>query len=437
MSWPDLRLQRLFQLLRHACAGLIVVHGAPAMAQAGGQPAQTTPSYTIHTQVSRVLVPVVVRDSHGDVITDLQQQDFRVLDESKPREISSFLIEKWAHSGAGSPGSPENVRNPESAPSAPERRFLVFLFDDMHLSFEDLAHARQAAERILTDTVTGGNMAAVVAISGRVTTSLTTDHATLQKAIESLKPLNLVRSAEADCPNVDYYLADQIQNQHNETALQALKQEVFNCSPGLNPQRDQEVAERLAESAAMRALNFGRQDTLGTLATIRAVVRSMDKLPGQRTLILVSPGFLSLATESLDAESNLLDAAAESNVTISALDARGLYVGETDASQHIAGSGQIVQLKTEFHRSSMRESENIMAELADGTGGTFIHNTNDLTGGFRRLAEYPACIYLLELPMEDVKLNGSYHRLKIKVDRKDVDVEARHGYFAPKAEKKK
>jgi VWFA-related protein len=407
------------------------------MAQAGGQSTQKSPSYTIQTQVSRVLVPVVVRDGHGDIVTDLKREDFRVLDDGKPRGISSFLIEKWAQGGGSGAGAPGNPNSPETAPAATERRFLVFLFDDMHLSFEDLTHARQAAERILTDTVTGGRMAAVVSISGRVTTSLTKDQTTLRKAIESLRPLNLMRSAEADCPSVDYYLADQIQNQHNETALQALKQEVFNCSPGLDRQRDQEVAERLAENAAMRALNLGRQDSLGTLATIRAVVRSMDKLPGQRTLILVSPGFLSLATESLDAESHLLDAAAESNVTISALDARGLYVGEIDASQHIAGSGQVVQLKTELHRSSMRESENIMAELADGTGGTFIHNTNDLAGGFQRLAEYPQCIYLLELPMDDVKLNGSYHRLKIRVDRKDVDIEARHGYFAPKAEKKK
>ena len=47
----------------------------------------------------------------------------------------------------------------------------------------------------------------------------------------------------------------------------------------------------------------------------------MAKLPGQRTLVLVSPGFLSMAQQALSWESEIMDLAAQSGVTINALDA--------------------------------------------------------------------------------------------------------------------
>ena len=50
------------------------------------------------------------------------------------------------------------------------------------------------------------------------------------------------------------------------------------------------------------------------------------ELPGQRLLILVSPGFLSVAPDAMTFKSELLDQAAAANVIISALDARGLYL---------------------------------------------------------------------------------------------------------------
>ena len=56
-----------------------------------------------------------------------------------------------------------------------------------------------------------------------------------------------------------------------------------------------------------------------------------------------------------------------------------------------------------------------MAELAAATGGTYFHNSNDLEGGFKRLAEAPEYLYLLAFSIGDVKQNGSYHRLKVKV----------------------
>jgi VWFA-related protein len=86
---------------------------------------------------------------------------------------------------------------------------------------------------------------------------------------------------------------------------------------------------------------------------------------------------------------------------------------------------------------AMRQNEQVMAAFADGTGGTFFRNNNDLQGGLASLAAGPEYKYLLELSLSDVKQNGSYHALKVQVDRKDVKIQAREGYFAPKQQKKK
>jgi VWFA-related protein len=74
-----------------------------------------------------------------------------------------------------------------------------------------------------------------------------------------------------------------------------------------------------------------------------------------------------------------------------------------------------------------------MGALADGTGGTFFDNINDLGAGFRRVAEAPELVYLLELSLDGVKADGAYHKLKVKVDREGVEVQARRGYFMAKA----
>ena len=85
----------------------------------------------------------------------------------------------------------------------------------------------------------------------------------------------------------------------------------------------------------------------------------------------------------------------------------------------------------------MSLSENVMAELTAGTGGTYFHNSNDLNGGFEQLAAAPEYLYLLEFSIADRKPDGRYHRLKVKVDQEGLSVQSRRGYFAPKPAKKK
>jgi VWFA-related protein len=122
----------------------------------------------------------------------------------------------------------------------------------------------------------------------------------------------------------------------------------------------------------------------------------------------------------------------QSNVTINALDARGLYTGVTDISER--GAGQIID---STHLAAMTRAEDVMAELADGTGGALFHNNNDLVEGFKSLTDAPEVVYVLELSLDGVKPDGSYHRLKVKVDREGLQLQARRGYSAPKLEKNK
>jgi VWFA-related protein len=174
-----------------------------------------------------------------------------------------------------------------------------------------------------------------------------------------------------------------------------------------------------------------------TLIFMRELVRKMGALPGQRTLILISPGFYAVTQEAMALESQLLEVAARSNVTISTLDARGLYTTILGASETVIGNTRVTQLKSQAHTESMTMTEDVMGELADATGGMYIHNSNDFQGGLKRLAAAPEYVYLLEFSLEGVKPDGNYHHLKVIVDHSDVKVQARRGYFASKPSKNK
>jgi VWFA-related protein len=199
------------------------------------------------------------------------------------------------------------------------------------------------------------------------------------------------------------------------------------------------MAEQMVEAAAMRALDIGDQDVRVTLSGIGDVVYKMTALPGQRVLILISPGFLSMGQEAMTTKSRIMDMAAQANVTVNALDARGLYSTEIDASERGANTAYdlISGSMSENHRNSMSEDQSVMAELADGTGGSFFHNSNDLVSGFRSLTLAPEFLYLLEFSPKDVRQDGTYHSLNVKVARDGVRVRARRGYFAPKDKRKK
>jgi VWFA-related protein len=402
-----------------------VVSPVHEVAQAVQEP-QNTPA-KIEVNVNRAVVPVVVRDKQGHIVGDLKKEDFQVFDNGKAVVISGLTVEKR-----------EVIASSPSAPNAPPqavvlpKRITVYLFDDLHLSAADLAYLKKIDAKALDGALVDSDMAAVVSTSGKVNSGLTRDRAKLHDAIMSLQPRSLYTASAGDCPKIEYYQADMIENKHDSSSLANAVAQVFICDPALDRQRDLSQAQGMAESAARRVLMVGEQDVQVTLATIKEVVGRMANLPGQRTLILVSPGFLSIAQEALGWESQIMDLAVRSNITINALDARGLYTGTTDISER--GAGQIID---PTHLAAMTRAEGVMSELAEGTGGAFFHNSNDLGAGFKSLSGAPEVVYVLELSLDGVKPDGSYHHVQVKVDREGMQIQARQGYSAPKQEKKK
>jgi VWFA-related protein len=397
----------------------------------------------IEVKVNAVLVPVVVRDAQGRAVGTLKKEDFQLFDRDKPEAISGFSIQTRAAVASNArTAAPAPTNSPinqplNEKPAAVPQRFIVFLFDDMHLGASDLLQVRNAATKMLAGSLADSDMAAVVSMSG-MNSGLTRDRAKLQEAIASLKVRELYRHSDHPCPDIDYYQADLIQNRHNDQALEAAIQDELACA-NLDPQRMRNMAEKMARSAAAQSLATGEQDVWASLAMVKQFVRKMAALPGQRTLILVSPGFLTLTPEAMSEKSQLLDLAAQSNVTMSALDARGLYTTTLDATQRGESSalGLVTGINSQYHRETMTLDEDVMSELADGTGGTYFHNSNDLLGGFQKLTVAPEYVYLLELSLENVKQDGTYHRLKVKVDQDNLKLQARRGYFAPGPEKNK
>jgi VWFA-related protein len=381
---------------------------------------------------------VVVHDAHGLPVGDLRKEDFRLFDRGKQRDISGFSIE----TRGGQPLAPqvESARSPTSnntvapanglSPSAPSQRFLILMFDDLHLSASDLGQVQRAADRIVSASFSSdSDFAAVVSFSG-LSSGLTRDKAKLRDAISKVHVRELYRHAGQGCPDIDYYMADLIVNKRDQAAFESAVEETMSCAHLTADMRP--VAEGMTRTASTQVLSTGDQDMRVTLGAVKEVVSKMAGLPGQRLLVLISPGFLTVTMEAMSRKSQILDLAARSNVTISALDARGLYVGGPDLSKS-PNSTTYAQISGQAARQQLDRGEyaDALAEFADGTGGTFVHNNNDLEGGLRRLAAPPEYVYLLEISLQDVKSDGTYHLLKVKVAKPGMDVQARRGYVAP------
>ncbi len=326
---------------------------------------------TFTSKSNLVSVPVVVRDRQHRAVGTLNRQDFQLLDNGKPQVITKFSVER-----IGAPSISAAVAVDQSAPDKTQpapppiaERFVAYVFDDMNLTPADLIQMRVAMQRHLDESLEPTTRAAIFTSSGETSLDFTSDRAKLRDTLDSVKPI---------------------------TAL------LFTGNG-----------------------NLGLVQVLGAIGS---TIERISRMPGSRNIVLISPGFL--LTDALGSnefrvdEANLMDRALRSNVTINTLQARGLYT-------YIPG-GDASHANSTLSPLDATTKEDVLAELADGTGGTYFHNDNGLKEGLDQLAARPEYIYVLGFSPQNLRYDGNRHSLKVTVkDSKNYDLQTRRWYYAP------
>jgi VWFA-related protein len=382
---------------------------------------------TFKVRVNEVLVRVVVRDSNGKVVTNLKKEDFQLTDERKLQVISSFSMETPAsHVAAVKMDSmdPTSKETPVKAPELPQR-FVTLFFDDLHLSTQDAMLSRQAATKLFA-AMGAGDRLSIFTTSGQVNQDFTADREKLNNALQRILPHPLSQNAANDCPPMTYYEGYQITDANDPTAIAVAIQDLQNCSPISDPR----TALTLVQAAAQRELSLGESQVQFTNQNLEALIRRMSSLPGQRVIVMMSPGFF--VTPVMHWSGEIIDRATKANVVINTIDARGLY---TPAVYDAANAAPLSPVKIQFMLTEEMVQSDILAEFADGTGGTFFHNRNDIEQGLLQASAEPEASYVLGFTPQNLKLDGKYHHLKATlVNKQKWALQARHGYFAPHGE---
>lgn len=383
----------------------------------------TSRPYTPHTfalsaESNEVEVAVVVRDRGEKPLGDLHQSDFRVLADGVPQTIRGFRrVEGPGAAALRRPAATASTPAVTTAVPAALPQSMVLFVDDNSMTEIDDAEIRQAARKFFSAPLAPGLQVAILTASGTVETGFTRDIAVLHAAAAKLLAHPRVTPAGAGKGiTLGTYLSYMITKDDNlqspwmvDAVNRFLKLQL--C---LHPTDCQPLVEAIADETVEAA----RQSSTDTLEGLERAIEMLSNREGQRTLLLASSGFLA---EQVAAEQQrVTEAALRANVVINSLEAQMLSADLPDPMDQ--GLGIDLQ--------GPQTLDAPLSALALSTGGTFINNTNDLSGWMGRMA-IPEVRYLLSIIPGKMPADGKYHPLKVTVDVPRLTVSARPGYYDP------
>ncbi len=439
---------------------------------------EVTSGYTVKVPVDVVVVHATVTDKRGRPIKDLTADDFTVYEDGKIQTIQSFGVESHqtlppGHR-TGRQAATESTSFAEPPPLQPPRLFSLVIDDLTSPSFESMHGTIEAVESFVTETLVEGDQVSILTASGRFQTPFTRDRRLLSKQVTQLhNRVNRHAAPRSDCPRLTDLQADNIRfGPRRLPDFNVALQEVITCA-SLQAQMQSEdvgtapttaaeggvgedvtvggiqtstggfrsttspetqlMAEGMVYAAALRQHEVGLQRNRSLLKALSRHVQFLSHFEAKKSLVLFSDGFLSQRVRpEFD---KLLDSSLRAGVVVSTIDIRGLYATNLRAGDRalygVADSFLLEERRRLKEEDAIRQEEPL-AELARATGGTFFHNNNDLAAGLTSIARSQSHYYVLTYGLTEPKLDGRYHKIKVKVSRPGVEIRHRKGYFAPK-----
>jgi VWFA-related protein len=401
-------------MLRNGSAlALLVAAGVALGAQ---QPAERQqPTFSV--AVTLVTTDVIVRDSRGQFVADLQKDDFEVLEDGQKQDVTSFVLvhggRRFETGPTPAAAAPEGIVLPNSRPPADEAgRVLLIFVDDSHLEPLNTHHLRALLKKVTSTLVHDGDLVSLVTTgTSSVSVPLTYDRAQVDAAIDKvtgngLTFLDITQLGEG--PSGPANVRQRTGNAFT-TAYQAINE------------LDRIKNKRKAVVWVSQGYDFN---------PFEGARRGKDRVFGGRygspTREMIrdeeNPFFRSanvFADTDLFAQMREITRAANrANATLFTVDPRGL-VGTTDAGQQIDQDEWVTHIQ---------KTQASMRTLAEDTGGFALLNVNDFDGGLKRIDAETSDYYVLGYYSSNRDASKRVRELEVKVRRPDTTVFSRRFY---------
>jgi VWFA-related protein len=424
-------------------AGLCLIAGPPSQSSPASQELTQLQKPLQHeVSVTLKLVQVYVTDKKGKPVRDLQKSDFVVFDNGQKKEITDF--EKHILTGPASkvePQPPEEKIIPTPIPPAAQvtvmTRKFFFFFDFAFNNQKGINKAKEAALHFIDTALIPGDQVGLLSYSMLKGISiheyLTTNHRKVREAIEVINAKDIAGRAE------------DIEEEYWRRAQEGASQS--------------EEARRYQKSASQ--LNMERQESknqaLNFILKMTALAKALRYVPGQKNLILFSTGITSsliygnrlerqVDQKKIDAGDYVLHT--QNEEMLKELTAANCTVFTFDTRETAMVSSLFTYDQQTFeqrNRDIFTESggtkgtvnvlkdDNItgwysISRISKVTGGKYFSNINEYERNLDQLQSLTGTYYVLGYYINE-QWDGRYHKIKVDVKRKGVEVRAQSGYF--------
>jgi VWFA-related protein len=395
------------------------------------------PSFSGEETVVAVEIPVQVLVD-GQPVTGLTKESFEVLEGRKKRPILGFeavdLRMAETSRGKAVPAIDAEV------PAAGRRHFLL-LFDLTNSDPIAVARSRTAAEGLVAKDLHPTDLVGVATWSythgPRLILGFTSDRKQVDLAIETLGVTD-VRNRSADPLGIQLAeLTDSSFSSPPTSDARAAKEEAF-----------LENLRQFAANERASARQVARSEVASFTSGASTMAQLMKAVSGRKYVVLLSQGFDSSLV------SGSTDEAAQAEMSRAAESGEHWDINSDERFGNTRTANQLEGMLAEFRRAdcsiqavnigtmatgasaggtTRASGRDTLATLAKDTGGNLIENFNDLGQAMGKMLTATSVTYVLTIQPDDLKLDGKFHELKVKLVNGPSGARLVHrpGYFAP------
>jgi len=399
----------------------------------------------IKVAANLVNLDVIVKDKKGKPITDLKAEDFTVSENGTPQKIEFFDSTLTSANETAQPGKTLSTETVSRTSSVFPRNIIALVLDGQSTELANLKHVREGMVKYIRERISDTDSVALFSISGglKLLQPFTRDKPRLIAAVENAYDSSIVsKTAEARdiAENIDS-LRSKIAGGVSENIPATLAAGAVGSAAA-----ETMMARRVLEQYIQLRSTLSTQQTRPVLAALAAIAEGLRPIPGKKTLVMFSQGFVAPAALDWQVQSTI-DIANRANVAIYIIDATGLTGGVPTSGALVPGSplaGISGATDIEHRRRAgagesvfdiarqegLNRQQDLLYRISGDTGGRFLKNTNDIAAGLERIDAEIRSRYTLAYRSTDPNFDGSFRKVKIEVRRPDAVVSTRSGYYA-------